>query len=317
LSENARASEMAINTSNNKKHLLVVIAGPTAVGKTDVAVVLAQSFGTGIISADSRQFYKEMQIGNAIPSAEQLALVSHHFIGHISIHDPYDVSRFESDALQKLNELFAKQKIVIMAGGSGLYINAVCRGFDELPDKDPMLREKLLATLEKGGLQALQEQLRQLDPEYFAKVDRSNPNRLMRAIEVCMIAGKPYSQLRKGEVNERPFSVLKIALNRSREELFARIGARTDQMISAGLLEEVKSLAPYRHLNALNTVGYKELFDFLDGKCTFQQALTDIKTNTRRYAKRQLTWFKKDPEYHWFHPNFVEEMASLVLSQTT
>lgn len=306
---------MTINSSDNINRLLVVLAGPTAVGKTSIAIELAQRFGTEVISADSRQFYREMRIGTAVPSSEELASVPHHFIGHLSIRDPYDVSRFESEALQKLEDLFAMHKIVIMAGGSGLYINAVCKGFDELPDKDPELRQKLQETFENTGIVALQKQLQQLDPEYYAKVDKSNPKRLLRAIEVCLITGKPYSQLRKGEVKQRPFRVLKIALNREREELFARIATRTDQMMAAGLLDEVKSLLPYRNLNALNTVGYKELFDFLDGNCTLEQAITDIKTNTRRYAKRQLTWFRKDPEYHWFHPEAIEEIASLISSQ--
>lgn len=306
---------MTINSSDNRNRLLVVLAGPTAVGKTDVAIELAQRFGTEIISADSRQFYKEMNIGTAVPSAEELALVPHHFIGHLSIHDPYDVSRFEREALQKLEDLFAKHKFVIMAGGSGLYINAVCQGFDELPDKDPDLRKELEDLLDKEGIRSLQEKLKQLDPEFYEKVDKNNPKRLLRAVEVCLITGKPYSQFRKGGVKSRPFRVLKIALNREREELFARIAARADQMMAAGLLEEVRSLMPYRHLNALNTVGYKELFDYLDGNRTLEQTITDIKTNTRRYAKRQLTWFKNDPEYLWFYPEAIEEIASLISSQ--
>jgi len=245
--------------------LLAVVAGPTAVGKTSAAIELARRFDTEIISCDSRQFYREMLIGTAVPSTEELAQVPHHFIGHLSIHEPYDVSRFETEVLKKLEELFKTHNVVIMTGGSGLYINAVCKGFDELPDKNPVLREKLQETLDKKGIVGLQEELKKLDSEYFEKVDQNNPNRLLRAIEVCLITGKPYSQLRKGRIKARPFRVIKIALNRDRQELFNRISERTEQMIVGGLLEEVKSLLPHRHENALNTVGYKELFEHLDG----------------------------------------------------
>jgi tRNA dimethylallyltransferase len=292
--------------------LLAVIAGPTAVGKTSVAIELARRFDTEIISCDSRQFYREMRIGTAVPSTEELAQVPHHFMGHLSIHEPYDVSRFETDALNKLEELFKTHKVVIMTGGSGLYINAVCKGFDELPDRDPDLRKKLQALFDKEGIAGLQEKLKKLDPLYFEKVDKNNPNRLLRAIEVCMITGKPYSQLRKGRIKARPFRIVKIALNRDRQELFNRISERTEQMMAEGLLEEVKSLLPHRHENALNTVGYKELFEHLEGNISLEQAITNIKTNTRRYAKRQLTWFKKDPDYHWFHPERIVDIASLI-----
>jgi tRNA dimethylallyltransferase len=303
---------MHTNHLKSNKHLLVILAGPTAVGKTAVAIELAHRFGTEIISCDSRQFYREMRIGTAVPSTEEMAKVPHHLIGHLSIHDQYDVSRFETEALKKLEELFMTRKVVIMTGGSGLYINAVCKGFDELPDKDPELRKRLQETLEENGIVELQEQLRELDPLYFEKVDKNNPNRLLRAIEVCLITGKPYSQLRKGQIKARPFRVVKIALNRDRQELFNRISERTEQMIAEGLLEEVKSLLPHRHQNALNTVGYKELFEHLYGNISLEQAITNIKTNTRRYAKRQLTWFKKDPEYHWFHPEEIKGIASII-----
>ncbi|MBE0663662.1 MAG: tRNA (adenosine(37)-N6)-dimethylallyltransferase MiaA [Bacteroidales bacterium] len=297
--------------------LLIVLAGPTAVGKTGVALQLAQEFGTEIISSDSRQFYREMKIGTAIPSPEELSVVTHHFIGHLSIHDRYDVSRFETEALARLEQLFLEHKLVIMTGGSGLYINAVCKGFDELPDRDRGLRKKLQALFDNEGIAALQDKLKKLDPLYFEKVDKNNPNRLLRAIEVCEATGKPYSQLRKGQVKERPFRILKIALNRDREELFERIAARTNQMMAEGLLDEVKSLLPYRHENALNTVGYKELFEHLDGNISLEEAITNIKTNTRRYAKRQLTWFKKDHEYHWFHPERIAEIATLIATENS
>lgn len=308
---------MYTNHPHPNNPLLVVLAGPTAVGKTGVALQLAQEFGTEIISSDSRQFYREMKIGTAVPSDEELTKVPHHFIRHLSIHEQYDVSRFETEALAKLEQLFLEHKIVIMTGGSGLYINAVCKGFDELPDRDRDLRKKLQALFDKEGIIALQEKLQKLDPLYFEKVDKNNPNRLLRAIEVCEVTGKPYSQLRRGQVKERPFRILKIALNRDREELFERIAVRTDQMMADGLLDEVKSLLPHRHENALNTVGYKELFEYLDGNISLEQAITNIKTNTRRYAKRQLTWFKKDPEYHWFHPERIEEIATFIATKNS
>ena len=292
--------------------LLIVITGATAVGKTTVSTQLAKQLETEIISCDSRQFYKEMQIGTAAPTAEELASVPHHFIRFLSVTEPYDVSRFEADALACLENLFIKKQFAIMTGGSGLYIDAVCHGFDELPDRDPELRIKLQQEYKKYGLEYLQEQVKKLDPEYFSKVDVNNPNRLLRAIEVCIITGKTFSQLRKGKPQERPFRILKIVLNRERKELFNRIALRTDKMIADGMVDEVRSLIPYRHFNALKTVGYKEIFEYLDGKVSLSQAIEDIKTNTRRYAKRQLTWFKKDTEYKWFHPNEINDIMKLI-----
>ncbi len=292
--------------------LLIVITGATAVGKTTVSTQLAKQLETEIISCDSRQFYKEMQIGTAAPTAEELASVPHHFIRFLSVTEPYDVSRFEADALACLENLFIKKQFAIMTGGSGLYIDAVCHGFDELPDRDPELRIKLQQEYKKYGLEYLQEQVKKLDPEYFSKVDVNNPNRLLRAIEVCIITGKTFSQLRLGKPQERSFRILKIVLNRERKELFDRIALRTDKMIADGMVDEVRSLIPYRHFNALKTVGYKEIFEYLDGKVSLSQAIEDIKTNTRRYAKRQLTWFKKDTEYKWFHPNEINDIMKLI-----
>lgn len=292
--------------------LLIVITGATAVGKTTVSMQLAKQLETEIISCDSRQFYKEMQIGTATPTEEELSLVPHHFIRFISVTEPYDVSRFEADALACLENLFQQKQFAIMTGGSGLYIDAVCRGFDELPDRDPELRMKLQQEYKKYGLEYLQEQVKKLDPEYFRKVDINNPNRLLRAIEVCIITGKTFSQLRKGKPQERPFRILKIVLNRERKELFNRIALRTDKMIADGMVDEVRNLIPYRNFNALKTVGYKEIFEYLDGKISLSQAIEDIKTNTRRYAKRQLTWFKKDTEYKWFHPNEINDIMKLI-----
>ncbi len=253
-----------------------------------------------------------MQIGTAAPTAEELASVPHHFIRFLSVTEPYDVSRFEADALACLENLFIKKQFAIMTGGSGLYIDAVCHGFDELPDRDPELRIKLQQEYKKYGLEYLQEQVKKLDPEYFSKVDVNNPNRLLRAIEVCIITGKTFSQLRLGKPQERSFRILKIVLNRERKELFDRIALRTDKMIADGMVDEVRSLIPYRHFNALKTVGYKEIFEYLDGKVSLSQAIEDIKTNTRRYAKRQLTWFKKDTEYKWFHPNEINDIMKLI-----
>lgn len=305
---------MAKGKSSPNK-LLVVITGPTAVGKTNVSIKLACSCGTEIISCDSRQFYREMQIGTAVPSTDELSAVRHHFVGFLSVMDNYDVSRFESDALKLLDALFIRHNIVVMTGGSGLYIDAVCRGFDDLPDCIPNLRKELQNLYNEHGITALQEKLRHLDPEYFEVVDKNNPNRLLRAVEVCLLSGKTYTALRQRKHKERPFRIIKIALNLDRAELFERISVRTDRMLAAGLIEETRSLLPYRHLNALNTVGYKELFRYLDGSCSLEQAIKEIKTNTRRYAKRQLTWLKKDQAYHWFEPIQYEQIKDLILSE--
>ncbi|MBN1338421.1 MAG: tRNA (adenosine(37)-N6)-dimethylallyltransferase MiaA [Bacteroidales bacterium] len=284
------------------KKFLIIIAGPTAVGKTSVAIELAKVLQTEIISADSRQFYRELKIGVASPLPEQLKSVKHHFIGNLSVHDYYNVSAFESDVLGFLKDHYAVADKIIMAGGSGLYIDAVCRGIDRLPDPDMYLRKEIKENFYQHGLKYLQQRVFELDPEYYRTVDLNNPNRLIRAIEVSVVTGHPYSSFRRKEFMQRDFICIKIGLNLPREELFARIEERVDQMISAGLPEEVRSLLPQRHLNALNTVGYKEIFAFLDGESTWDVAVGKIKTNTRRYARRQLTWFKKDESMVWFHP---------------
>ena len=294
----------------NSGKYLVVIAGPTAVGKTDVAIKLAKSYNREIISADSRQFYNEMSIGTAKPDALQLNEVKHHFVGQISIHDYYNVSKFENEALKMLQLLFQKHDIVFMVGGSGLYIDAVCRGIDDFPDPEPELRCYLKGVYQDEGIERLQEMLRQLDPEYFSTVDINNPNRLLRALEVCHTTGKKFSEQRLNSFKTRDFRIIRIGLNLPRPDLFSRIEMRVDQMIDKGLVDEVKSLLPFRHLNALNTVGYKEIFDFLDSKITLQQAIVNIKTNTRRYAKRQLTWFNRTNEYVWFEPSQLNEITN-------
>ena len=289
--------------------LLVVIAGPTAVGKTTLAISLARHFNTGIISADSRQFFREMRIGTAAPSDQELSMAKHHFVHHLSIHDAYNVSRFETDALALIDKLFQQDPVVVMAGGSGLYINAVCHGIDLLPDPDPEIRRRLKETLAVSGIAALQEELTLLDPEYANQVDRSNPARLIRALEICRTTGLPYSVLRANKPRPRNFRIMKMGIELPREMLYQRINSRVEAMMQAGLFEEALSLYPYRHLNALNTVGYKELFDHFAGLTSLDHAVEKIKIHTRRYAKRQLTWFKKDPDYTWFQPDEIDQIT--------
>ena len=290
----------------------MVVAGPTAIGKTGVTIKLARHFGTSIISADSRQFYREMKIGTAAPTEEELSAVPHFMVGHLSVEDYYNVSQFEQDVLELLKHEFRSHDLVFMAGGSGLYIDAVCKGIDDLPDPDEDLRRRIKGWYSESGIEYLQGKLKNLDPEYFEQVDKANPNRLMRAIEVCMLTGKTYSSLRTYRARERDFDIIKIGLNRPRNELFEQIARRTHQMIADGLVEEVKSLAKFRHLNALNSVGYKEIFEYLDGNVTMEQAMENIKTSTRRYAKRQLTWFKRDEDVEWFLPEETGRMIQFI-----
>lgn len=294
-------------TTESQK-LLVVIAGPTAVGKTSFAIEIAKRLGTEIISCDSRQFYKELSIGTAKPSEDELNSVTHHFIGNLSIHDNYNISTYENDVLTKLDELFEKKDIVVMVGGSGLYIDAVCYGIDDFPNVDGNLRSQLKLDLKEKGISHLISMLKELDPEYYDIVDKQNPNRIMRAIEVCLMTGKKYSEQRKSHLKNRPFKILKFALNRDRPELFERIGLRVDQMLNEGLINEVKSFETYKELNSLNTVGYKEIFKYLNAEFSLELAVEKIKTNTRRYAKRQLTWLKRDGQYEWIKTNDLEKV---------
>lgn len=273
---------------------LLVISGPTAVGKTEYTIALAQRLDAPILSADSRQFYREMRIGTAYPSDAELARAEHHFVGMLSIHDYYNVSMFEQAALRLLDTLFEKHDTVIMTGGSPQYIQAVCDGIDEIPDPDPHIRQYVNNLYLNNGLEAIRAQVQLLDPDFAATVNPNDHKRLIRAVEVSLQTGKPYSQFLHKTKRERPFRIDKNYLNRPREVLFDRINRRVDKMMEMGLLEEVRSLLPYRHLNALNTVGYKELFRYLDGDCTLEETVADIKTHTRRYAKRQITWFKRD-----------------------
>ena len=294
---------------------LIIITGPTAVGKTSVAIEVAKALHTEIISCDSRQMYREMRIGTAVPTTEELAAVPHHFIGHLSIHDYYNVSMFEQECLQLLDQLFLKYQTVVMTGGSGLYIDALCSGIDDFPTVDPEIRKTVTGWFETEGIEYLRRQLKMLDPEHYAKVDLRNHKRIMKAIEVSLQTGKPYSSFLTAKEQKRPFDIVKVALNRPREELFERINLRTTTMMEEGLLEEAQALYPYRHLNALNTVGYKELFAYMDGLHDLNTAVELIRRNTRRYAKRQLTWFARDKEMVWMHPdevlieNFSKDLA--------
>ena len=281
----------------NKK--LIIILGPTGVGKTELSLQMAESMNTEIISCDSRQVYREMKIGTAAPSEEDLKRVKHHFIGHLSIHDYYSCGRFEIDALNKCQELFQKHDVVIMTGGSMLYIDAVCKGIDDIPDIDPELRQTLLERYQNEGIELIRQELKLLDPDYYKIVDLQNHKRSIHALEVCIQSGKPYSSFRSETKKERPFVIEKIGLNRPREILYNRINERVDIMMGNGLLEEAKNLYPYKHLNALNTVGYKELFNYFDGIWTLDFAVQMIKQNSRRYAKKQLTWFNRDSEISW------------------
>ncbi|MCL2417446.1 MAG: tRNA (adenosine(37)-N6)-dimethylallyltransferase MiaA [Bacteroidales bacterium] len=290
-----------------KKNKLIVIEGPTGVGKTAYAIEVAKGFRTDIISADSRQFYKELNIGVARPSEEELAEVKHHFIAHIGIQDYYSVSKFETDVLALLENLFQTHETVVMVGGSGLYVNAVCQGIDDLPDPDEQLREDIQKLYETQGIEALRAQLKILDPVFYNQIDLANHKRLRRALEVCLQTGKPYSELRTNTKKVRNFDIERIALNRDNGVgarhasplLYDRINARVDAMIQNGLIDEAKNLYPFKHLNALNTVGYKELFEHFDQKISLEQAITDIKTHSRRYAKRQLTWLRAQEGILW------------------
>lgn len=282
-----------------KEKKLIILLGPTGVGKTELSLQMAEELGTEIISCDSRQMYREMKIGTAAPTEEELKRVPHHFIGHLSIHDYYSCGRFEIDALAKCNELFQSHDTVIMTGGSMLYIDAVCKGIDDIPNIDEELRQSLLERYQNEGIENIRQELKILDPDYYKIVDLQNHKRIIHALEVCIQSGKPYSSFRSESVKKRPFTIEKIGLNRPREVLYDRINKRVDIMMENGLLEEAKSLYPFKGLNALNTVGYKEFFNYFDGIWTLDFAIQMIKQNSRRYAKKQLTWFNRDSEITW------------------
>lgn len=291
---------------------LIVITGPTAVGKTALCLDIAQHFGIPIINADSRQIYKELKIGTASPTDEQLAKVKHYFVGSLSLNDYYSASLFEQQTMEILERELAKSDYALMAGGSMMYIDAVCDGIDDIPTVDDATRETLKARLANEGLEPLVEELKQLDPEYYEIVDKQNPRRVVHGLEICLMTGKTYTSFRKREKKQRPFRIIKIGLNRDREELYDRINQRVDQMMDEGLLDEARNLYPMRHMNALNTVGYKEMFAYLDGTWTLEEAVERIKGNTRRYARKQLTWYKKDEQIRWFHPDEKENILSYI-----
>lgn len=293
---------------------LIVIAGPTASGKTAAAIQLAKQLNTVIVSADSRQFYKEMTIGTAVPSLKELHEVKHYFIQNISILKDYDVADYERDALKLLNLLFKEHDQVVMAGGSGLYIDAVCRGLDLMPDITLETRQRVTQLFEKQGLKGLQAEVQRLDPEYWTVVDQRNPRRLQRALEICYQTGSTFTSFRTRKPVKRNYDIVKYALFREKQELYNRINQRVEVMLAQGLVDEARKLLPYRRRNALNTVGYKELFEYFDGKCNLNDAVEQIKLNTRHYAKRQMTWLRKDQEYIWINPSMGERITFPIAS---
>jgi len=294
------------------KNTLIVLPGPTGVGKTDFSIELASRLGCDIISCDSRQFYSEMKIGTSAPGDDQMARVRHHFIGFLSVTDYYSISLFERDVMNLLPTLFAAHPVAVMTGGSMLYMDAVCRGMDDIPDTDPAVRQKYIDMYHREGIAGLRLALRMLDPDHYRKVDLHNPRRLMRALEITESTGRPYSSFLTTPVRVRDFRIIKAGMNRDRSDLYRRIDERVDKMIEAGLEEEAATLTPYRHLNALNAVGYREMFSFFDGVITHEQAVTLIKRNTRRYARRQLTWWNRDNEIAWFDANESALMISRI-----
>lgn len=281
------------------KHL-IVISGPTGIGKTETALKLANHFQTEIISADSRQFFKELKIGTATPTPEELKLAKHHFIGHLSIQDQYNIYQFEKDALELLNDLFKNHDVLILCGGSGLYIDAVCKGMDDIPDADPEIRSALIERFENEGIESLRQELKYLDPSSYSEVDLKNPKRILRALEVSLSSGKPFSSFKSKSTKERHFEIHSIVLHMEREKLYQRINERVDRMIEQGLEQEVRSLIGFKEHNALKTVGYSEFFDYFDGKIDFPETIRLIKRNSRRYAKRQVSWFGRNPNSLWF-----------------
>ena len=298
----------------NTKHL-VVIAGPTGSGKTDLSIRVARYYHCPIISTDSRQFYRGIPIGTAQPTAEELQMAEHHFIADRELKDDFNSGAYETEALSRLEELFQKHDIVVAVGGSGLYIKALCEGMDDLPEVDPRLRKELNSRCKAEGVEALAEELHRLDPDFYEVVDRKNPARVVRALEVCISTGKTYSSLRSGVKRQRPFNIIKIAVNMDREVLYERIDLRVDKMVQAGLYDEALKVYPLRELNALQTVGYREWFDHFDGKISREEAIELIKRNSRRYAKRQLTWFRADKDFEWFEPSETDKILEYIDSK--
>lgn len=294
------------------EHKLIVLIGPTGVGKTELSLSLAEFLHTPIINADSRQLFKDLPIGTAAPTPEQLKRVHHYFVGTLNLTDYYSAAQFETDVMTLLEQLFKTHQFVLMSGGSMMYIDAVCKGIDDMPTVDNETRSYILKRYEQEGLESFCQELKILDPSYYKTVDLKNPKRVIHALEICYMTGKPYSSFRTRQNKQRPFDIIKIGLQREREELYARINKRVDEMIENGLVNEVKQVSTYRNYNALNTVGYKEILQYLDGNCTLDTAIEKIKQNTRIYSRKQMTWYRKDPEINWFHPNDEESIKKFI-----
>lgn len=296
-------------------HTLIVLIGPTGVGKTELSLSIAEHFQTCILSADSRQLYQELKIGTAAPTPSQLARVPHHFVGTLGLTDYYSAAQYEADVLEKLEGLFQHNDTVVLTGGSMMYVDAVCKGIDDIPTVDKETRELMLQRYEEEGLETLCAELKILDPEYYQIVDLKNPKRVIHALEICYMTGKTYTSFRTQKHKERPFRIIQIGLTREREELYDRINRRVDEMMQEGLLEEAKSVYQFKHLNSLNTVGYKEIFNYLDGEWSLDFAIEKIKQNSRIYSRKQMTWFKRNPNIQWFHPEQKEEIMNYINDQ--
>lgn len=291
---------------------LIVITGPTAVGKTALTLEIAKHYGIPVINADSRQIYRELKIGTASPTAEQMEQVRHYFVGAKSIHDYYNASMYEQEVTELLDNLFGSSPIQLLSGGSMMYIDAVCNGIDDIPTVRDDIREELKRRYQEEGLEPLCEDLKRLDPEHYQLVDRQNYRRVIHALEICYQTGRTYTSFRTQAKKQRPFQIIKIGLNRDRQELYDRINQRVDDMMNSGLLEEAHAMYPYKDVNALNTVGYKELFDYFNGRWSLEEAVERIKGNTRRYARKQLTWYKRDESVAWFHPSQQQEILNFI-----
>lgn len=291
---------------------LFVIVGPTGVGKTSLCLKVAEHLNTVIINADSRQVFKEIPVGTAAPTKDERKSIRHFFVGNLHINEYYNASKYEQDVLKLLNILFKYKDNVIMSGGSMMYVDAVCKGIDDIPSVDDNIRKTLQERFDKEGLSGISKELALLDPDYYSIVDKNNHKRIIHALEICLSTGKPYSSFRKNTTKERPFRIIKIGLNMDRQRLYERIDLRVEQMIHDGLIQEALNVYEYKNLNALNTVGYKETFEYLDGLCTLENAIFRIKSNTHKYCRKQLTWFRRDPNIHWFSPDNIEEIINYI-----
>lgn len=296
----------------NSKPTLIVLIGPTGIGKTDLSLNIAEHYNTEIISADSRQLYADLKIGTAAPTPEQLARVKHHFVGTLQLTDYYSAAQYEAEVMKKLDELFKRHNVIVLTGGSMMYVDAVCKGIDDIPTVDEETRKTLMQHYENVGLERLCAELKILDPEYYDIVDKKNPKRVIHALEICYMTGQTYTSFRTSQTKERPFNIIKVGLRREREELYARINKRVDIMMEDGLLEEAKSVYQYKNLNSLNTVGYKEMFKYIDGEWELPFAIEKIKQNSRIYSRKQVTWFKRDTDITWFHPDDTDNIMSFI-----